>query len=101
MKSDIKKTVLETFEDLYGADGVDEVTIREMRALCLSQPKDYKPSKIVRIRRKYKLSQAAFAVVLNTSTSTVQKWERGVKKPSGPAVKLINLVEKRGIKAVF
>lgn len=100
-KSSIKQTVLETFEDLYEADGVDELTIREIRALCLPKPTEYKPQKIVSIRRKNKLSQAAFAMVLNTSPSTVQKWERGVKKPSGPAVKLLSIVEKKGIKAVI
>lgn len=101
MKSGIKKTVLETFEDLYDAGSVDSVTIREIRTLCLPQPEEYKPTKIVRIRKKYKLSQAAFAVVLNTSTSTVQKWERGVKKPSGPAIKLISIMEAKGIKAIL
>ena len=101
MKSNIKKTAIETFEDLYAVGGVDEVTIREMRALCLPKPEEYKPKKIVCIRKKYKLSQAAFAVILNTSTSTVQKWERGAKKPSGPAIKLLSLMESKGINAIF
>ena len=35
--------------------------------------------------------------MLNTSLSTVQKWEIGDKKPSGPSLKLLNLIERRGL----
>ncbi len=44
-------------------------------------------------------SQAVFAAYLNTSVSTVQKWEIGEKSPSGPALKLLNIVERKGLKA--
>jgi len=101
MSSEIKRTVIETFEDLYKAGGVNEVTIRQMRALCLPQPQEYNSTKIIRVRKKYRLSQAAFAVILNTSASTVQKWERGVKNPSGPAIKLLHLMDVKGINAVL
>jgi len=38
-----------------------------------------------------------FAAYLNTSKSTVQKWEQGQKKPNGPSLKLLNLVAKKGL----
>jgi putative transcriptional regulator len=41
-----------------------------------------------------------FAVFLNTSVSTVQKWEIGEKKTSGPSLKLLNLIDKKGIEAL-
>ncbi len=47
------------------------------------------------------LSQAVFAAVLNTSLSTVQKWEVGDKKPSGPSLKLLTLIERKGLEAVL
>ncbi|MBT2245879.1 XRE family transcriptional regulator [Sphingobium sp. BHU LFT2] len=34
---------------------------------------------------------------LNTSESTVEKWETGAKKPSSAALKLLSLLEKHGI----
>jgi putative transcriptional regulator len=34
------------------------------------------------------------------SVSTVQKWEIGEKKPSGPALKLLDLVQRKGLKAL-
>ncbi|MEQ1815592.1 MAG: hypothetical protein ABL861_03820 [Nitrosomonas sp.] len=41
-----------------------------------------------------------FAAILNTSVSTVQKWEIGQKRPTGAALKLLHLVQKRGLEAV-
>jgi putative transcriptional regulator len=41
-----------------------------------------------------------FAKLLNTSVSTVQKWETGQKKQTGTSPKLLHLVPKRGIEAV-
>jgi len=41
-----------------------------------------------------------FATYLNVTPNLVSKWERGEKRPSGPALKLLSLVEKHGIAAV-
>jgi putative transcriptional regulator len=46
------------------------------------------------------MSQAVFAAVLNTSVSTVQKWEIGAKRPSGPSLKLLDVIQRKGIEAV-
>jgi putative transcriptional regulator len=46
------------------------------------------------------VSQPVFARYLNTSESTVQKWETGVKQPSGMALKLLSVVEKHGLKVL-
>ena len=39
--------------------------------------------------------------VLNTSTSTVRKWEVGDKRPSGPSQKLLDILERKGLEAVL
>jgi putative transcriptional regulator len=44
--------------------------------------------------------RAVFAAYLNTSRSTVQKWEQGQKKPNGPSLKLLNLIEQKGLEAL-
>ena len=41
------------------------------------------------------------AAGLNTSLSTVRKWEGGEKHPSGPSLKLLNLLERKGLEAVL
>jgi putative transcriptional regulator len=59
------------------------------------------PQQIKSLRECAHVSQAVFAAVLNTSLSTVQKWEVGDKKPSGPSLKLLNLIENKGLEAVI
>ncbi len=41
------------------------------------------------------------ASVLNTSVSTVRKWEQGDKQPSGPSLKLLDLLDRKGLEAVL
>ena len=52
------------------------------------------------LRARTRMSQSVFAAFLNTSVSTVQKWEIGEKKPSGPSLKLLNLIDKKGVDAL-
>jgi putative transcriptional regulator len=53
------------------------------------------------LRNSWHVSQAVFASMLNTSISTVQKWEIGDKKPSGPSLKLLNIAKKHGVSALI
>jgi len=46
-------------------------------------------------------AQIRLAMVLNTSVSTVRKWEQGDKQPSGPSLKLLNLLDRKGLEAVL
>ena len=47
------------------------------------------------IRSKLKLSQSAFAGLMGVSLRTVQDWEQGRRKPSGPAVALLRIAEQK------
>jgi len=60
----------------------------------------YTPAQIKRLRRRFKASQSVFAAYLNTSPSTVQKWEQGQKKPNGPSLKLLNIVDEKGLEVL-
>ncbi len=95
------KTILdiihETAKGLHKADAMSAQTMHEFDALCLPPVKKYTPNQIRRIRLRNKASQAVFAAYLNTSPSAVQKWEQGMKRPSGAAFKLLNLIDKNGI----
>lgn len=90
-------TLHETAQGLHKAGIMDTQTMREFDALCLPAVKEYSPSQIKRIRLRNKASQAVFAAYLNTSPSTIQKWEQGQKKPNGPSLKLLNLVDHKGL----
>lgn len=100
MKSKILDTVHGTAKGLRRAGVLDATTMREFDALCLPPIKQYTPKQIQRLRARTKASQAVFAAYLNTSPSTVQKWEQGQKKPNGPSLKLLNIVDKKGLEAL-
>ncbi len=99
-----KKSILETVHDtakgLHDAKLMDVKTMREFDALCLPPVKVYSARQIKRLREHVKASQSVFAAYLNTSLSTVQKWETGQKKPNGPSLKLLNLVDQKGIEVL-
>ncbi|ROZ66235.1 DNA-binding transcriptional regulator [Ramlibacter sp. WS9] len=99
-KSPILEAVHETAKGLHKAGVMDQVTLREFDRLCLPPVEPLKPQQIKKIREASHVSQAVFARLLNTSLSTVQKWEIGQKKPTGTALKLLHLVEKRGLDIV-
>jgi putative transcriptional regulator len=99
-KSKILEAVHETALGLHKAGVMSQVTMREFDVLCLPPVEQLEPLQIKQIRETSNVSQAVFAAYLNTSVSTVQKWEIGNKKPTGAALKLLHLVEKRGLDAI-
>jgi putative transcriptional regulator len=100
-KSEILEAVHETAVDLYEAGVMDRVTMRKFNRLCLPPIEPLEPEKIRQIRETLNVSQAVFAAVLNTSLSTVQKWEIGQKRPTGTALKLLHLVQEHGLDLVM
>ena len=99
-KSTILEAVYDTAKNLHKAGVLDQVTLREFDRLCLPPIEPLRPEQIKEIREATRVSQAVFAAILNTSVSTIQKWEIGQKRPTGTALKLLHLVQKRGLKAV-
>ncbi|MDO9794790.1 DNA-binding transcriptional regulator, partial [Glaesserella parasuis] len=79
---------------------VDKTTMRSFDKRCLTPVKTLAPNEIREIREKENFSQAVFAHYLNVSSNLVSEWERGVKKPSGAALKLLSLVQHKGISAI-
>ncbi len=97
MTSRLLKTLHETAQDLSDSGLIGAQTLREFDALCLPPVKDFTAEEIKTLRLRCRASQAVFAAYLNTSPSTVQKWEQGLKHPNGPSLKLLNLVARKGL----
>lgn len=95
--SPILDAVHETAKDLRGAGVMDEMTMHEFDAICLPPVKKYTSAEIKRIRARQHVSQPVFAAYLNVSKSTVAQWEQGEKKPRGASLKLLQLVERKGL----
>jgi putative transcriptional regulator len=101
LPSRIMREMHESASDLHNIGLISKRRMAEFDALCHLGVPEMPPKKIKSLREGSKLSQAVFAAVLNTSISTVQKWEIGDKKPSGPSLKLLNLIERKGLEVVL
>lgn len=97
-KSDAFEAIHSAVEGMYAAGTIDKETMKTFDETCLSAPAALSPEEIKALREKNRVSQPVFARYLNTSESTVQKWESGAKRPSGPALKLLGIVQKHGLR---
>jgi len=99
-KSRLFEAVHETARDLHELGFIDKRAMQKYDALCIAPIPDYTPEEIRGIRKRYHISQAVFASLLNTSVSAVRKWEVGEKHPGGLALKLINILDRKGMEAL-
>jgi putative transcriptional regulator len=93
-------SIHETATDLFAAGGMDRKTMRKFDVLCLTPIQKMTPKRIRELRTREKASQAVFAAYLNVTPSLVSKWERGEKNPQGTSLKLLSLVEKKGLEII-
>jgi putative transcriptional regulator len=101
MKSDAFAAIHSAAEGLHRAGVINKTTMREYDELCLEKMTELAAKDIKKIREHVHVSQPVFARYLNTSESTVQKWETGQKRPSGMALKLLHIVEKHGLEVLI
>ncbi len=99
-RSEAMASIHETMDALNRIGAIDKQTMREFDEACLTTVVPLTANQIKAIRERERVSQAIFANYLNVTTSLVSKWERGEKKPSGAALKLLSLVDKHGLAAV-
>jgi putative transcriptional regulator len=96
-KSDLSQALHSSAAALHRVGALGKTTMRQFDARHLVVPSSIEPAQIKRIRLRNGISQPVFASYLNTSESTVEKWETGAKRPSGMALKLLAVVEKHGL----
>jgi putative transcriptional regulator len=99
-KSPVLAAAHEAAQGLHKVGVMDQITLYEFDQSYLPPVKPLQPEHIKHIRESTRVSQAVFARLLNTSLSTVQKWEISQKEPTGIALKLLHLVQQRGLDAV-
>ena len=85
---------------LLKVGAIDKQTMRQFDERCLVSVPTLSAQQIKRLRIANKVSQPIFARYLNTSESTVQKWESGAKQPSGMALKLLSIVKMHGLQVL-
>ena len=100
-RSEAFAAIHETMEALRDVGAIDKQTMRVFDDTCLTPVHALAPEDIRAIREREHLSQPVFARYLNVSKNLVSDWERGVKKPGGPALRLLTLVQKKGVAAII
>ena len=87
-------------EGLHEVGAIGKLTMREFDEACLTPVHILSPEEIKILRMREHTSQPVFARYLNVSRNLVSDWERGVKKPGGPALRLLNIIQKKGLEAI-
>ena len=86
VKRDIGQEILDGIQEIKAfKNGLGELRTHKLSA----------PSPPQEIRARMKLSQSAFAGLMGVSLRTVQDWEQGRRKPSGPAEALLRIAEQK------
>ncbi len=99
-RSEIAAAVHEMVEGFHDAGLVDKQTMRAFDESCITAAEPLPPETIKALRLREQVSQPVFARYLNVSKNLVSDWERGVKRPGGPALRLLTVVQKHGLGAI-
>ena len=90
----------ETATGLHRLGLIDTKTMRDFDTSCLTGVQRLSAEEIAEVRKKAGVSQAVFARYLNVTVGLVSQWERGEKQPRGSSLKLLALVQKKGLDAI-
>jgi putative transcriptional regulator len=99
-RSEASAPIHETAIALHEAGLIDKQTMRQFDESCLTPIQDFTPRQIRTLREREQVSQAIFAHYLNISKESISQWERGEKRPAGPSLKLLSLIERKGLDAI-
>ena len=81
-------------------DELEQMTLRMLGRHALPKVAALSAVEIAAVRRKAGVSQAVLARFLNVGVTTVSQWERGMRRPTGTALKLLHVVQSKGLDAL-
>lgn len=99
-KSDLFESIHSSASDLHAVGAIGKQTMREYDELCIEPLRELSARAIKRLREGLNMSQPIFARRIYVSPSTVAKWESGANKPSGIALKYLNVLKRLGAEAL-
>lgn len=99
-RSDAMAAIHETMQALRDVGAIDRQTMRDFDEACLTPIAPLSPEEIRELRLREHISQPVFARYLNVSKNLVSDWERGIKKPGGPALRLLTVIQNKGLMAI-
>ncbi|MDX5297719.1 MAG: DNA-binding transcriptional regulator [Gammaproteobacteria bacterium] len=101
MTSKIIESLRDDLAALLDVGAIGKVTMREFETICPPPVRAFSAEDIKRLREALHFSQPVFALHLHTTASTVRKWEQGETRPTGPALKLLNVIADKGLQAII
>src|SRR5579859_5713119 len=99
-RSEIAGAIHEMMQDAQDAGVVSRATMRTFDEACLTPAPVLEADEIRALREREHVSQPVFAAYLNVSRNLVSDWERGIKRPGGPALRLLSIIQRKGLQAV-
>jgi len=99
-RSDAFAAIHEAAAALRQVGAINKITMREFDQTCLKRVDKIAPAQIRALRQRARVSQPVFAHYLNVSKNLVSDWERGKRKPGGPALRLLSIIQKHGIQMI-
>jgi putative transcriptional regulator len=104
-KARLRSEIVEAVRGLHkigvvGDAELEKTTLRMLGREALPKVDDFSPAEIAKLRARAGVSQAVLAGFLNVAVNTVSQWERGERKLTGAALKLLHVVKRNGIEAL-
>ena len=99
-KTRVSRIVHEAASDSFKAGVMDKKTMRKFDVLCLAMVDALGPAEILALRERENVSQTVLARHLNVTTGLISQWERGERRPSGPALTRLALVRRKGLEVL-
>lgn len=87
----------ESISDLVDLGLVESAVMGEVDGACLTKFEAFTASQLKALREREQATQTVFANYLGVSVNTVGQWERGERRATGAAAKLLSLVERHGL----
>lgn len=104
--SRLTSELLETARDMRAVGLIskaahEKITMRHKADIPAGAAIPISGAKIKALREEANLSQAVFARLLNLTVGYVSQLERGAKRPTGAALALLNVIERKGIGVIL
>ncbi len=104
-KARIRSEIVEIAHSLHKVGAMSDAelqktTLKMLGRNALPRIEKMTPAEIVKVRKRAGVSQGVLAAVMNVAVTTVSQWERGQRRPTGAALKLLHVVKRNGIEAL-
>ncbi|HQU90938.1 MAG TPA: DNA-binding transcriptional regulator [Pyrinomonadaceae bacterium] len=99
-KSVAMAAIHETAAGMFKAGVIDKQTMREFDEGCLTPVHEFSAAEIRALREREEVSQTVFARYIGVTKDSISQWERGEKRPAGPSLKLLSLIERKGLASI-